>query len=748
MRSAAGKARLLPALPGGERSRRNWRQRPPAGVSLLGRTIGGVFLIPHPWIGVFIWIALLQTPRYAAFALLGVAAAEAIVRALRIGNAAPLASGLKCNALLAAVAAAWLTGSSGLPVAVQIAVGAASAVAAVVMTAAVTRALAGTMLPALVLGYCLVAAMLFAIFLHWTHAASVAMVWPLPDGVLGWVATFFRTLGAILFSPTPGVGLVVAAAVLLWSRIAFAAGVMGWIAGVAVAVAAGHSGVVFYWMPTAYNFFLSGMAVGAVFFLPGRASLPIAAAAGFGASVLAVALQHLFPATALGYLPVATLLTIWIALCALEAAEDQTIVQRNKTADLPPEEAWWRATYWSRRSGPEGPFLVVPVGGPARVAQGIDGPLSHVGPWRHALDFQGPAPQPPAVDVLGDATAWHQAVIAPAGGMVERVRNDVADNPLGVCNYADNWGNYVIIRLDQGGWALLAHLRQGSVVVQPGMRVELGAYLGRIGNSGRSPFHHLHLQAQDSPEPGAPTMPFRLANFLSAAGAEQPLLRWHPSALPEEGMIVAPAPANPRAQPVLSGCIPGSAVWRAEADGVIPWPFGRLPSAATMRVSVSLDAAGRYLFRGAAGGPLLAAADADAWRVLDLDAGAPPLFTLLALAVPSIPYAVVPGMSWEEIAPVGAFRWPRWLGLALSPYLREPFVRLQCRCISVPEGPDGPLVIEARPDAAWRWLPSSLPCQFSGLRGPTRLEAVFPDGVLTYGQLSFEPGLPQEDPRG
>ena len=291
-----------------------------------------------------------------------------------------------------------------------------STVAATILTAAVTRALANLNLPSLVIGYCLVATMLFAIFPDWTRAAIASMEWwPVPTDVMGWMVTFFRTLGALLFSPTLGFGLIVAAAVLLWSRTAFVAGVVGWIAGVVVAIAVSGEGGIYYWMPTAYNFFLSGMALGAVFFLSGRASMLLAAGGGASASLLAVGLQHLFPFTALGYLPVASALVVWIAIYALALNDSQTIPQRNPTIELPAEKAWWRAAYWQRRSGRQGPFLVVPIGVATKISQGFDGLLSHVGPWRYALDFQQPdrPGQPRRRDADGAAT-WSPPVTAPA----------------------------------------------------------------------------------------------------------------------------------------------------------------------------------------------------------------------------------------------------------------------------------------------------------------------------------------------
>lgn len=737
---ASGIVRWLAVLPPGIRSFKALRGLPTPLISILGPALGSAFLIPHPWIGALLWIAVFQDTRYAAFALLGVVVAEIICRVFQIRDTSPVEGSLKANAVLAAIAAAWLTGSGDIPLQTQIVVTLGSAITATVVTAAVMKALSNVDLPALVLGYCLVAVLLFAIFPYWTYSATSAMEWwPVPVNLSEWVVTFFRTLGALLFSPTLLVGFIVVTAVLLWSRMAFAAGLTGWIAGILMAIALNQQGVIFYWMPTAYNFFLTGMALGAVFFLPGRTSLIMAAAGGCGAALVAVGLQHLFPATALGYLPVVSVVTIWAGIYALTLNQDQTIVRRNQATNLPPEEAWWRAAYWNQRSGHEGPFLLVPISGPTQIGQGVDGQFSHAGAWRYALDFQRPdlPGQPRRRDADG-AASWNPPVLAPASGIVERVRNDVADNPLGICNYAENWGNYVIIQLDQGNWALLAHLQQGSVAVKPGMRVEIGSYLGMVGNSGRSPIPHLHLQAQKSPRLGAPSMPFRLANFLSATDAEKPLLQWHPSALPDQGTVVAPALTNPRVLPILTSGAPGSAIWSVETDGIIPRPFRKLHSESATRITITFDTGGRHLFRSSAGGALISNTDPDAWRVLELQTGTPPLLTLLALAAPSIPYAAVTGMKWEELAPVT----PR-SGLSLSSYLADPFVNVHCECISAPDGgQDSPLIIETHLETPWHWLPSRLTCQFDRLRGPVRLEAFFQTGSLEYSLLSFEPGLP------
>ena len=60
-------------------------------------------------------------------------------------------------------------------------------------------------------------------------------------------------------------------------------------------------------------------------------------------------------------------------------------------------------------------------------------------------------------------------------------------------------GNHVVIAVGSDGpFVLLAHLQRGSVQVQPGQPVSVGAPLARCGNSGNSTEPHLHLQVSDS----------------------------------------------------------------------------------------------------------------------------------------------------------------------------------------------------------------------------------------------------------
>lgn len=98
------------------------------------------------------------------------------------------------------------------------------------------------------------------------------------------------------------------------------------------------------------------------------------------------------------------------------------------------------------------------------------------------------------VEVL-DGETDHDAVRSPlaslsyALGQASRIRSGIAAVA----------GNHVVIEVRTGGpYVLVAHLRQGSLSVSAGQRVEVGEQIGACGNTGNSTQPHVHLQAVDS----------------------------------------------------------------------------------------------------------------------------------------------------------------------------------------------------------------------------------------------------------
>jgi hypothetical protein len=112
-------------------------------------------------------------------------------------------------------------------------------------------------------------------------------------------------------------------------------------------------------------------------------------------------------------------------------------------------------------------------------------------------------------------------VIAPADGWIEEVVNNVIDNPVGEVNVTQNWGNTIIIRHNEKLYTKLSHLKKGSIKVTTGMWVSKGQVLASCGNSGRSPYPHLHFQAQENPHIGSPTLNYPISQYISYATIRQ-----------------------------------------------------------------------------------------------------------------------------------------------------------------------------------------------------------------------------------
>lgn len=712
-------------------------------LRLISLALGNSFLIRSAWISALLWVAVLRDIRFPIFAFVGIVVADIVAWGLGLRESARREGTLRNNAIFASLAVAWLTTGSGADLQTLLVIEVAAAVAASVIAAAFVRVLRGSILPPLGWGFYLVAGVLFTLFSVWTQTAFQATVfWPRPVNVVDWLESFLRSLGMLLFLPKIEVGAIVAIAIILWSRLMFLTGTVGWICGIGLGLMLERMGLSHLWLLAAHNYFLAGMLLGSVLFLPGRGIWIVAMIAGVSASVLTAYFQYLFPGSAYAFLPVPAALTVWLGVGALLVHDHGGYIRPNPEADVAPEMAWWMKAYTTERFGDHEPLLVLPLAGKVVVTQGFNGPFSHAGRWRHALDLQRPVAVSPA-DI--ETSIWDAPVYSPVGGIVESIRWDVADNPIGVVNYAEMWGNYVIIRGDFNGWVMLAHLRQGSVVVAPGSRVEIGTYLGRAGNSGRSPTAHLHVHAQVGPQPSASTQPFRFANYLTAdEGPSSEFLHWHSAEVPPVGAVLMAATVNPATHSAVTGMAPGKSIWRVEAEGTIPRAFRKYQTGSVTQLRVFFDEADRHLIRSFGGGTLTTSADPDAWRLHEVKDVDCPLLRLLAFGTSSIPYAAAKGMSWSEPMPLPPSGFWGWFTLLALPYRRQLFSRVESVCIRTPDDSEKLLVIETKPSVKDSNLPTKVTCAFERLRGPVKIEAEFASGKLALSIVSFEPGMPFE----
>jgi Peptidase family M23 len=118
-------------------------------------------------------------------------------------------------------------------------------------------------------------------------------------------------------------------------------------------------------------------------------------------------------------------------------------------------------------------------------------------------------------------THYGAEVIAANAGTVVSTANDFPNQVPGSLPDPGSFdtlesvdGNHVIIRFGKGVYAFYAHLQKGSVVVEPGDKVEQGDMLGLLGNSGNTSAPHLHFHVMSGPEAlGSDAVPFVIDSF-------------------------------------------------------------------------------------------------------------------------------------------------------------------------------------------------------------------------------------------
>ncbi|MCT7658905.1 M23 family metallopeptidase [Mycobacterium deserti] len=131
------------------------------------------------------------------------------------------------------------------------------------------------------------------------------------------------------------------------------------------------------------------------------------------------------------------------------------------------------------------------------------------GAERFAIDYvqlrpdgrlvNGPAATPESYAYFG------ADIHAVSDGPVVSVREGLPEQPPGrnptglpLDQYA---GNHVVQDLGDGNYALYAHIKTGTVKVQPGDQLTSGQVLGNVGNTGNTTAPHLHFHVMSTPDP-------------------------------------------------------------------------------------------------------------------------------------------------------------------------------------------------------------------------------------------------------
>lgn len=333
--------------------------------------------------------------------------------------------------------------------------------------------------------------------------------------------TYFLSLGAIFFQFNILAGLLIAIGLLVHSRVHFLFSLIGFFVAYwfysFLGLYTGSLNYTYY----GFNFVLSAIAIGGYFLIPSRQSLLWSVFLIPVLVVVTIGSDRLFALFELSVFSLPFNLVLIGVLYAFKIRFDQTkppnltyIQQRNPETNAYLFDSQSNKEYAAFVNSIRLPFM-----GKWFINQGHNGNYTHKGFYKFAWDFiiKDDHTKLEFLNdgyVVSDYFCFGKPVISPAEGVVVAVVNTVEDNEIGIANTIQNWGNTVVIKHDTFLYSKLSHLQKNSIKVVVGESVYEGQELGKCGNSGRSPYPHLHFQLQASSKIGSPALFYPLEDFI------------------------------------------------------------------------------------------------------------------------------------------------------------------------------------------------------------------------------------------
>ncbi len=499
-----------------------------------------IFFLKNAVIGFFILLVTLVYPNHGVSGLFSIIVAYSFARYVGYQKEFLKSGHYTYNALLVGLSVGQLFSFSPLS-AIYIAI-------AAILTFLITVAMADIfsrylLLPILSIPFVMVTSLIYLSAARFSNLyvnelyAQGHIQW-LADAFPLWLSGLFKSMGAIIFMPSNAAGLFLLLLVLIHSRVLFLLAVAGYYFGVFLQGAFTGSYIAAFNDLNAFNYPLIAMAIGGVFNIPTIKSYSFAMMGVAGATVLIKSIDIFWSQYGI---PVFTLPFILITLgfvyvLGLLQYKFRPLVFK----DTPEETAEYFYTQQLRYATTT-PFRL-PFLDQWSVYQGFDGEWTHQGIWKYAYDFvkrdeKGLTFQNEG-KYLSDYYCFKQQVSSPCRGYVVYTLDSLPDNPVGVIDTLNNWGNYIVIQDERGYYVGLCHLAQYSLLVKPGDWVDVFQPVALCGNSGYSPQPHLHMQYQTTSMLSSATIPFCFSGVLK----EQKFLA---SDVPENDANVLPAFPQP-----------------------------------------------------------------------------------------------------------------------------------------------------------------------------------------------------------
>lgn len=386
------------------------------------------------------------------------------------------------------------------------------------------------------------------------------------------VLTYFKSLGAIFFQYNVLAGMLISIGLLVYSRIIFSLSVFGFFTAILVYNFFGIDISQLSYSYIGFNYVLTSIAIGGFFLLPNTYSylaslliLPMVILMSFG-------IDRVFQLFQLSIysLPFNVLVIMFLYALRFRTHRPTRLLEILVQQKTPEKNVYLQSNAVNRMRSAGILSISLPFMGKWTVNQGYNGEHTHKDDWRHALDFvltdeDGKEFRGEGL-YIDDYYCYGKNIIAPADGYVVDVIDGIEDNIIGEMDLIHNWGNTIVIQHVFGLCTQISHIKKESFEVRKGDFVQKGQVLAKVGNSGRSPYPHLHFQIQSAPLVGAATLDYPLCNYIVSKENES---SYFAHGVPVKGNIVD----NVVSTPIVANAfnfIPGQRL-----TFKINYPFGR-----------------------------------------------------------------------------------------------------------------------------------------------------------------------------
>jgi len=331
---------------------------------------------------------------------------------------------------------------------------------------------------------------------------------------------YFKSLAIIFFQTNIIAGILISLIILIYSRIFFMLSLAGFFSGIFFYYLMGGSVYGNENIFIGFNFIFTATAIGGIFFVPSVYSYIVAIIATIITAIVASSVKTFVIFYGMPVFAIPFNFTIFVVLIALK----YRMTDNNpKFVDFVPGKPEDNFNYFLKNIKRFGSSFIVnnialPVKGLIKITQSFNGEFTHKENWKYAIDFELLNFERKLFLNDGnkkeDYTIYNSGVYSPVNGTIVAIENNIDDNEIGNMDNYHNFGNYIIIFAWYGVYVKLAHLLKGSITVKVNQTIKSGEFLGKVGNSGRSPYPHLHLQVQEVATVGAYTIPFKFNNYI------------------------------------------------------------------------------------------------------------------------------------------------------------------------------------------------------------------------------------------